>query len=130
MRQPLRGHLEKLSCLSAGEKVQYIWQRATRPRFSTPEKNADHGGAERKLATDYPKLLLGYAIGAYGGRVTLLIPEESHRRFGKQGWDKVATGGLDVHVLPGDHVTYIRDHAAATAARLREIIDRANLESL
>ncbi len=130
VRQPLRGHLEKLSRLGLGEKVQYIWQRATRPRSSAPEKNADGGGPERKLATDYPKLLLGYTIGAYGGRVTLLIPEESHRRFGKQGWDKVATGGLDVHVLPGDHVTYIRDHAAATAARLREIIDRANLESL
>jgi thioesterase domain-containing protein len=84
----------------------------------------------RKVATDYPKLLLGYKIGAYSGKVTLLIPEESHRQFGNQGWEKAETGGLDVHVLPGDHVTYIRDHAASTAARLRAIIDRANLEVL
>ncbi len=131
VRQPLRDHLENLSRLPLGEKVDYVWTRATRSRsWSKASGSAQDDDFERKAATGYPKLLLGYQIGSYGGKVTLLIPEESHRQFGKQGWDKVATGGLDVHVLPGDHVTYIRDHAAATAARLREIIDRANIESL
>ncbi len=131
VRQPLRDHCEKLSRLSVGEKLKYIWQRANRSRtWSASTETTRHADDERKLATHYPKLLLGYEIGAYAGKVTLLIPEESHRKFGNQGWDDVATGGLDVHVLPGDHVTYIRDHAAAAAARLREIIDRANLENL
>ena len=131
VRQPLRDHLEKLSRLPLGGKLEYIWQRATRRRsWSHATETTRHADNERKLATHYPKLLLAYPIGSYGGKVTLLIPEESHRRFGNQGWDRVSTGGLDVHVLPGDHVTYIRDHAAAAAARLREIIDRANLENL
>ena len=130
VRQPLRDHIAKLSKLSACEKFKYIWQRASRERTWSHSPATAHTEVERKLAADYPKLLLGYEIGAYGGKVTLLIPEKSHREFGKQGWDEVATGRLDVHVLPGDHVTYIRDHAATTAARLRQIIDRANLETL
>ena len=131
IRQPLRDHFEKLSRLTLSGKVNYIWQRANRTRsWSNAADATQQPDDQRKLATHYPKLLLGYRIGAYRGRVTLLIPEESHRKFGNQGWDDVATGGLDVHVLPGDHVTYIRDHAAAAAARLREIIDHSNLEYL
>ena len=43
------------------------------------------------------------------------------------GWDKVPVGGLDIHVVPGDHMSYIREHAATAAAKLRELIDRAQL---
>ena len=130
VRQPLRDHFQKLSQLSIGGKLGYIWQRANRQRTLQREPDAAPApGEDRKILTRYPRLLMACKIGAYGGRVALIIPEESFRKHGNQGWGSVRTGGLDVHVLPGDHVSYIREHAESAAAKLRELIDRANLEN-
>jgi len=38
--------------------------------------------------------------------------------------EQVKTGGLEIHLLPGDHLSYIREHAPAVAAKLRELIER------
>ena len=121
--QPFRDHRENLSHLSLAGKVRYIWHRANRKRGLSAEPTALD---RRKLLGHYPRLLMAHPIGAYRGKVTLLIDETSHHALGNLGWDGVQTGGLETHVLPGDHLSYIREHAAAAAAKLREIIDRSN----
>ena len=69
---------------------------------------------------------MAHPVGAYRGKITLLIDETSHAKFGKFGWDSMENGGLELHILPGDHLSYIRENAAVTAAKLRELIDAAN----
>ena len=66
-----------------------------------------------------------HSLKPYGGRVTLLVNEALYATDQVLGWDRVSIGGLDIHVLPGDHLSYIREHAASAAAKLRELIDRA-----
>src|SRR5207302_5307892 len=103
-------HLERLGKLSLGGKLGYVWNRSVR-RGRTRSNGANASPLEeRKILTDYPKVSLSHSIKPYAGTVTLLIDEESHAQFGDLGWGKVATGGLEIHVLPGDHLSYIREH--------------------
>ena len=121
--QPFRDHVTKLSRLPFGEKVRYIWQRAARKRGRAARQNADPTMMDtRKVLGHYPRLLMAHPVGSYGGKVTLLIDETSHRAYGDLGWSAVQTGGIEMHVLPGDHLSYIREHAASAAAKLRELI--------
>ena len=69
---------------------------------------------------------MAHPVGAYRGKVTLLIDETSQRTLGNLGWDEVPTGGLETHVLPGDHLSYIREHAPAAAAKLRQLIEQSS----
>jgi amino acid adenylation domain-containing protein len=123
IRQPAREHLDKMSHLSFEQMVAYIAKRIFRRRRKQPENS--YAPDERKLLAHYPLLLMQHSLKPYGGRVTLLINEAIYATQNVLGWDQVPTGGLDIHVLPGDHLSYIREHAGSAAAKLRELIDRA-----
>jgi hypothetical protein len=40
-------------------------------------------------------------------------------------WRDLAGGGLDIHHVPGDHFTHLRDHVQATAARIDACLEEA-----
>ncbi|MEA3209793.1 MAG: hypothetical protein QOE70_2850 [Chthoniobacter sp.] len=125
VQRPFREHLKKLSGLSWPGKFIYVWDRATRRRKTSSQAAPDLLD-QRKLLAHYPRLLMSHKVGPCRGKLTLLIAEESFHQYGTLGWEKVETGGLDVHVMKGDHLTYIREHAASTAPKLRELIERAD----
>jgi len=127
IRVPAREHWEKMSLLSLGQRVSYIAKRIFRRRRA-PSENS-HAPDERKLLAHYPVLLMRHPLKPYGGRVTLLVNEALYATENVLGWDKVPTGGLDFHVLPGDHLSYIREHAASAAAKLRELMLSATPKS-
>ena len=125
--QPFREHMANLAPLPLGAKLGYIWQRAARKRRRTPPPEAAPTPLDmRKVLAHYPRLLMAHPIGAYPGKLTLLIDETSHRTLGQLGWDKTEHGPIEVHILPGDHLSYIRENAATAAAKLRELIDQAS----
>jgi thioesterase domain-containing protein len=120
--QPMRGHLEKIAPLSLAEKWRYLLDRTV--RRDSRETAHEPAMTDRKVLADYPKILFTHRLQPYRGKVTLLIDEASHKQFGNLGWDNVKTGGLAVHVLPGDHLSYIRANANVAAAKLRELIEQ------
>jgi thioesterase domain-containing protein len=124
--QPFQDHLHNLGGLSLGGKLGYLWHRITRKRSLGNGSGAATPLDTRKVLAHYPRLLMAHPIGEYRGKVTLLIDETSHRTFGNLGWDEVQTGGIEVHILPGDHLSYIRERAADAAAKLRELIERTS----
>ena len=123
VRQPLRGHLKKLSQLSFGGKLRYICQRILRigPGAAAPVRIE-----ERKHLEHYPRMLKGHTLRPYPGRVTLLLPRDAHESMVEAAWQSAPTGGIDIHMLPGDHLSYIREHAGTAAAKLRELIEQAH----
>ncbi len=123
VRQPWRGHLAKLSRLSLGGKLRYVWQRILRigPGTAAPVRIE-----ERKHLEHYPRLLKGHTLPPYPGRVTLLLPRDAHESMVETAWRSAPTGGIDIHLLPGDHLSYIREHAGTAAAKLRELIEQAH----
>ncbi|MDB6150833.1 MAG: amino acid adenylation protein [Chthoniobacter sp.] len=123
IRDPALGHWHKLGKLSWSEKCRYVWQRLRR---GTTARVPDPAVPEREVLTEYPRKLMAHAPKPHPTKVTLLVDEQAHRRFGALGWDKSHPGELEVHILPGDHISYIREHAPAAGAKLREVIDRAS----
>jgi amino acid adenylation domain-containing protein len=78
----------------------------------------------RSLRETYLRLEAAYAPGRFGGRVDLLWPAddpvpstEAARR-----WRPVARA-VDVHTVPGTHVTCLTTEVALTAAVLRRCLD-------
>jgi hypothetical protein len=57
--------------------------------------------------------------------VTLIVCEERNRRDPARVWRDLAGGGLEVHFVPGDHATHLRDHVQATAARIDACLQEA-----
>jgi amino acid adenylation domain-containing protein len=89
-------------------------------------------------------MMLRYEAGEYDGRVTLIAAERSldqvnfvpfdHSREMESptppdpllGWGRLAAGGVDMHVVPGDHFTMMREpFVTALAERLRGCMDEA-----
>jgi len=59
----------------------------------------------------------------YPGRVTLFWPEHdpASPEAAMEGWKQVADD-VDLHVVPGDHLTYSTRHMAEFGARLRDCL--------
>jgi len=64
----------------------------------------------------------------YEGQVHILLNEEYYSRDRTLGWGQLALKGLEIHKVPGDHDTYIREHIKATAQKLRHCLDTAASE--
>ena len=74
------------------------------------------------------RALRRYIPKPYPGRVTLLWADErpadpTDRRL---GWRALASGGLDVRVIPGDHSSMMKEpHVQVLAQELRSALDAA-----
>ncbi len=66
----------------------------------------------------YVRTLMAHHPRRYPGPVALIASEASLRQGMADGWRPWVGGGLTVHPVPGDHDHYLRDHAAATLARV------------
>ena len=64
-----------------------------------------------------------YRPRPFAGRITLFENEAWHRDHPDSEWAAVATGGLEVEVVPGDHRTYLVEHLDVVADRLRARLD-------
>ncbi|MCE9610757.1 MAG: amino acid adenylation domain-containing protein [Chthoniobacter sp.] len=128
--QPYHEHMERLARLPLGGKLAYLWTRVFRRGSRQVADSATSAAAagpqeSRKFLEHYPRMLMDHKLGSYGGKITLLTDETSLAKYGHFSWEKAHTGELEVHVLPGTHLSYIREHAPTAAAKLREVIDRA-----
>jgi amino acid adenylation domain-containing protein len=77
----------------------------------------------------YRRALRRHNPKPYGGGIQILVNEKFYRRNPTLGWDQLALGGLEIHKLPGDHDSYIREHVQAAAKKLRECLEKAGMEA-
>jgi amino acid adenylation domain-containing protein len=125
VRQPAREHLEKLGRLSFAGKVDYVLRRVGRVIGRTAAPSEPKGPGERERITEYPRMAMNHVPAPYAGKVTLVIDEQAHAQYEALGWGSHHRGPLEIHVAPGDHVTYIREHAPSLAPKLRQLIEQA-----
>jgi acyl carrier protein len=74
---------------------------------------------------EYQRTLLRYRARPYRGRMALLLSEPYAAKEVGREWARLVEGGTDVHRVPGDHDSYIRQHARETAGILAGCLDRA-----
>jgi thioesterase domain-containing protein len=93
-------------------------------RPETPPEDA----RRQKIADTYVKAMTSYVPRQYSGRVTLFWPDESPFVASDDptwGWRDIAAE-IEVHTVPGGHLTCITKHSAGTAEILKKCIDSAN----
>ncbi len=114
------------------EKVKALWIRTRRTFWKLIHRVSALFGKplpSTQLPRDVAGLLAAgaYVARPYPGRITLFRAEDrlgGHARDPFLGWQQVARGGLDVHEVPGNHGTLIREpHVRVLAQRLRACLD-------
>jgi amino acid adenylation domain-containing protein len=72
----------------------------------------------------YLRLAAKYHPAPYAGSVDLLVNEQWHGKSAALDWDPRVIGSFRLHVVPGDHTSYLGDHVKTAATilqtRLRE----------
>ena len=129
MQQRIRHHLDKMSSLSLGGKFGYLLKKATGRESTAAIAEAPSVEQYPRGQKEYPVTLMGHTLRPYRGTVTLLLDEESSRLHGTFGWENAGVGKLETHILPGDHISYIREQAPTAAAKMRELIERATAQT-
>jgi thioesterase domain-containing protein/acyl carrier protein len=82
----------------------------------------------------YHQALRNYVPCPYLGKVILFqsVKREQHEAFytdPQKAWGKLAAGGLEVHEVPGDHISLIKEpHVQVLAEKLRDCLERAQVD--
>jgi amino acid adenylation domain-containing protein len=94
------------------------------------EVNTDRRAVEHIdwIRVRYRRVLRWHNPKPYEGRIHVLVNEKYYNRDRTLGWGQLALKGLEIHKLPGNHDTYIREHVKATAQELRHCLDTAGSE--
>jgi thioesterase domain-containing protein len=117
-----------------GKLLETLLARSTMAHYIPP--------GSRLLALQQPAILsmfrffmlhvretFAYQPTAYGGRVTLFKCTQPRGRSGRDptlGWGMLAADGVDVHDMPGEHLTLLRDpHVRTLAERLHGCLEEA-----
>lgn len=105
-----------------------LWQaaRLLELRRSSASQQGSSRSASSPVPEDYGLILWRYRPIRYQGRITHFVSTGSRSAGSIRAWARLAAGGLDTHIVPGDHETYLRVHAEAVAAELRKCLDEAN----
>ena len=113
-------HREALRQLTRGEQLSYLWGLASRV-LRVWAGALWHGG----IRATYARARYRYRPSHYPGKLTLLLSEDLARVGRSLGWEEVVGGGIEVHRLRGNHVTYIRRYVDSTAETLRGCLEQA-----
>lgn len=69
--------------------------------------------------------MAGYVPRRYRGRITLFLGgEPTGGRAPDRGWGAVADE-VEVHIMPGDHTTFLTRHVQVLGERLRACLESA-----
>jgi thioesterase domain-containing protein/acyl carrier protein len=82
----------------------------------------------RTVELSYRKTIYRYRPEPYPGKLVLLVNEVRHARSPMLGWEKVNLGGIEVHAVPGDHLTRLTVHGRTLAQQVRACLDTAQLD--
>jgi thioesterase domain-containing protein len=120
-------HFRRLSALSMHEGAHYLLQKTIKKIRLTVSLSGDTRKANRirLVEENYPRVLSRYSPRPYPGRVTLILNEETYRDYRHGRWDGLGLGGLDVHVVPGTHVTRLTEHANLVAEQLTSALNES-----
>jgi thioesterase domain-containing protein len=93
--------------------------------LTNPSPEQRVGRKKVQIGWKYLRRTLRYSPRPYPGPITLILCEAQKTADPTRVWCDLAAGGLDIHEVPGDHFTHLRDHAALTAAHLNACLEAA-----
>jgi aspartate racemase len=132
-------HWRNLWRLSPDQKLTYLLELAKQIRDRMISKDKKKQG-NPDISNDYREQVLktfgeakkNYILQPYSDKVALFFGQESGRRsfiFPKGGWGKILTGEVEIHVVPGDHMSYLEEpNVWVLAKKLKACLDKAQVD--
>ena len=121
--------IEKTAALPQMTQLRQVWADARRASLLPSDMTLVEFRKLFDTFKTYANTMRRYRPGEFEGRITLFSAEQDHQQpparqsLLLKGWDKLATAGVDLHVVPGDHFSMIREpHVHVLAERLRSCI--------
>jgi amino acid adenylation domain-containing protein len=109
-----------------GYFVGKTWSRLKRLPISDP-LDKQRMNVKRARAV-YPQSMLRYRPKPYSGRLTVVVNREEFGRDHAPDCSRFARGGIDTYEIPGNHHSYIREHAESAAAQLRACLQKESID--
>jgi thioesterase domain-containing protein len=139
----LRFHLEQSAELPKRERWRFLITKAvewTTTRFGTPRDNSlPHQEPDNALTESEERLLHDIDIARrryrsnwpsnYGGRLAVIVNRQWFGFDQTFGWAGMASGGVEIHAIPGDHISYMLEHVPVVANELRACLEKARNET-
>jgi amino acid adenylation domain-containing protein len=120
--------MERLAPLTDEEQVAYILEVARRSNWIHPDMTDGQFGHFVTMLKTHTQAWWNYELKTYPGRVTLFRASEQaadHTPPSDWGWGRLVSGGVEIHEVPGDHISMIDEpQVQVLAERLRACIDR------
>ena len=101
-------------------------RKAPQPASARDREEMAKAGSLKRAEIAYSLAVRRHERRPYSGKMVVIANEEWRNADPTLGW--IADGGLEVHGIPGDHDTYIRNHFEMVASLLRDHIERAEQE--
>jgi thioesterase domain-containing protein len=76
----------------------------------------------------YRKTLYRYRPRPYPGPMTMIVNSDWYDSARTLGWERFVREGLQVHKVPGNHLSYIREDVQTTAQRLLQCLANAQAD--
>jgi len=120
---------EDILALEPEAQLAYVLDQAREANLVPPEIDLDQIRWLLHIFKTNLQAMERYTPRPYPGRLILYRADETWEATGpdaQRGWDDLALGGVEVHTVPGDHFTLIRQpHVQTLAERLRAYLDEA-----
>ncbi len=121
--------LSKIIHPGDGSRTQIIRDLTRRKLKIAPSTQSVEEDRFYQAKVRYRRLLYSHPSEKYPGHITLLINKKQARYDKHFGWTGIACDGLEVHALPGDHSTMLRQYGKEVAQVILHCIDNALAES-
>jgi len=137
-------HLSKMRKLRPRQRISYLIDNARQAKDMIPwsvrhdkfepQQAAEANGSviERRANKHLERGENAYWIAIarashrrYKGAIVLITDAEKSDRETSLGWEKLATKGVQIYRIPGNHNTYITEHAHLVAVTLSECLEKA-----
>jgi thioesterase domain-containing protein/acyl carrier protein len=121
---------ERLGYLAdkVGKFSQHLLHVSRLKRWPISDPSYEQRMNVKRARAVYPQSLLRYRPKPYSGRLTVVVNREEFGRARAPDCSRFAQGGIDTHPVPGNHHSYIREHAESAAAQLRACLQKVSID--
>lgn len=116
------GPMESLAQLSKDEQLAFILERAKSAGLVPAELDVSQARRFVELLRSDLRATQNYGLHLYPGRVTLFKASETPEGASPDatlGWSAWASGGVEVHIVPGNHANLVYEpHVEVLAEKL------------
>jgi len=110
-------HWRALRSMPRSERRSYLLGRVRRVTRNAPEQAASSLDPAERVKMSYVETLRRYEPKPYRGRVSIIASQHDDSDPARS-WGRTIRGPIAVHMVQGDHESYIRDFVREAAAKL------------